>query len=414
MTMKQIIKGNYFSLCVVSLAASLLLCEVPKVLAMATGGQPLSSQEQAISPDFQNSTAWKLFLPLTLNKYKPNMLLLRCEQGLYRSQDGGNHWVNLSTTGGYTLSNDYGNPGQVLWARPDGLWRSQDQGEHWTMIGQFGAVPGVAVAQLTTTSGVPDALYVAFASPPGQSIWPLYSLDGGLSWQAVKSAPWVDPTPSEYYGQIVSVALAPKVGEVPIRLITTPSDIFNWYRIDVYRSGDYGASWAVFDFPNGLIGGLLLSTSPINPNRLSLLNRSLWGGGIRSVDHYHYRAFTSTDGGISYNELFIPTDEPGEVVNSPILSERLYVHSCISSWEPFLWGPWYQSEDGGLHWLIKNFPVNVLVPDSRDPLYLYGFSTTYDYSTPIKSEGMTSSDGGITWKTWPQQPCSIFQQLLSP
>lgn len=64
-----------------------------------------------------------------------NMLFMRCgARGLYRSDDGGDHWEKLSDWKGQWFGADYGNPGQMLWARNDGLRATSDQGATWTQL----------------------------------------------------------------------------------------------------------------------------------------------------------------------------------------------------------------------------------------------------------------------------------------
>jgi hypothetical protein len=363
----------------------------------------------------------KLFLPLLVKNHKPgNNLLMRCEQGLFHSANGGDHWKQISTISGYLITNDLGNPGQVLWARPDGLWKSQDQGESWKFVGTFGAAQGVTVAQLATTSTVPNAMYISFINPPGASTWPFYSLDGGLSWNAVKTAPWDFPNIFVNYGQEISVALAPRAGQpVPVRLITTAS-AHPWsgtYSGDLYRSGDYGATWSQMNFlesfplPGGAVPWLFfhLVASPVNPNLFYLTNyyitSSPRGDGIAG------RLFTSTDGGINWTDISPASwTSKYEVAASAILPERVYARGYWS---------WYQSDDGGRTWISKDFPTQGTLPlenlvlDSQNPACLYGYygwsGTTYEY------KGMTSYNGGTTWHYWAEQPCgSSFQQLLSP
>lgn len=65
---------------------------------------------------------------------KTHVLFLRCASGLYRSNDAGDHWSQLSATQGLLLAPDYGVPGRILWVRSDGLWASTDDGDHWQLL----------------------------------------------------------------------------------------------------------------------------------------------------------------------------------------------------------------------------------------------------------------------------------------
>lgn len=63
-----------------------------------------------------------------------NVLLMRCESGLFRSDDGGDHWTRLSSWKGRWIGADQGNAGRILWARDDGLWASDDRDAIWTKL----------------------------------------------------------------------------------------------------------------------------------------------------------------------------------------------------------------------------------------------------------------------------------------
>jgi len=63
-----------------------------------------------------------------------------------------------------------------------------------------------------------------------------------------------------------------------------------------------------------------------------------------------------------------------------------------------------QSDDLGATWRNRDFPVDELVPDSRDAALLYGIAP---------SGGMRSSDGGASWVPWASQPCAPIRQLLA-
>ncbi len=62
-------------------------------------------------------------------------LYIRCNEGLYRSQNNGNDWIKLSEWHGNWIGPDYStSPYRILWARDDGLWISSDHGENWSHL----------------------------------------------------------------------------------------------------------------------------------------------------------------------------------------------------------------------------------------------------------------------------------------
>ena len=62
---------------------------------------------------------------------KSRVLLLRCDQGIYRSIDAGDTWNLVSAIQGNLLAPDYGVPGRILLARSDELWVSTSDGSEW-------------------------------------------------------------------------------------------------------------------------------------------------------------------------------------------------------------------------------------------------------------------------------------------
>jgi hypothetical protein len=61
-------------------------------------------------------------------------IYMRCENGLIRSQSGGDHWDTISPVPGTALAADYAQPGRVLWATDSSLLASQDRGTTWRIL----------------------------------------------------------------------------------------------------------------------------------------------------------------------------------------------------------------------------------------------------------------------------------------
>jgi photosystem II stability/assembly factor-like uncharacterized protein len=73
-------------------------------------------------------------LQLLADPTRTQVLYLRCIQGLFRTDSGGDSWTKLTSTAGQLLAMDYGVPGRILWGKDDGLWASIDGGESWQLI----------------------------------------------------------------------------------------------------------------------------------------------------------------------------------------------------------------------------------------------------------------------------------------
>lgn len=85
-----------------------------------------------------NWTPWAL-VPQNCNSLmahptQSQTLFLTCQDGLYRSSNGGDDWQQILCTPYSLLAPDYGVPGRLLFAYAGGLWGSLNEGTTWTPI----------------------------------------------------------------------------------------------------------------------------------------------------------------------------------------------------------------------------------------------------------------------------------------
>jgi photosystem II stability/assembly factor-like uncharacterized protein len=74
------------------------------------------------------------FIQLLTLPNREDTLVMLCEQGIYRSTNGGQTWQLASTLQGTGLAADYGNAGRALLAGSRGLWESRDEGTTWQRL----------------------------------------------------------------------------------------------------------------------------------------------------------------------------------------------------------------------------------------------------------------------------------------
>lgn len=82
-------------------------------------------------------------LQLMAHPTQTQVLFLRCAQGLYRSDNGGDSWTQLSPAPGQLLAPGHGVPGRILLSRETGLWASTDNGESWQLLMTYPQPPGL-------------------------------------------------------------------------------------------------------------------------------------------------------------------------------------------------------------------------------------------------------------------------------
>ncbi len=159
------------------------------------------------------------------------------ERGVFRTTDGGQHWVQVlfvdENTGCSGLTMDAHNP-SVLFA---GTW--QVEMHTWAM----------------------------FSGGPGSGIY--MSRDGGTTWKKVESPGLPKPPVGK-----VDVAVAPSDSNRVYALIQTKDQGSLW------RSDDGGQAWRNVNWQRGLIGRagyyIHLVVSPTSPDEVMVANSSFW------------------------------------------------------------------------------------------------------------------------------------------
>ena len=189
----------------------------------------------------------------------PQCLLSGCTP-LFRSDDGGVNWTDVSPPG-VTSGNDVTEIAvaptseAVVYAGGSGLTKSIDGGRTWTPA-ESGLPAESAVSAIAVDPGLPTTVYA------GTSNGLYRSPDAGAHWQ-----------PTTVSGEVTSIAVDPAGSSTVYAATRAP---------DVYRSSDHGASWTVADA--GLAGEHVL-TLAIDPTDLSVYAATNESGTYRSADH---------------------------------------------------------------------------------------------------------------------------------
>ena len=242
------------------------------------------------------------------------------------------------------------------------------------------------IESLASSAGLPDVLLVGYAP------WypPAYSLDGGVTWQSFPAEPWLATL------QPGALAVAPRTEPgSPVRFMVTSGGT-------LYRTGDYGATWASFTFPSAPPCTDTTSSpsdavpAPTNPARLyvlALCNYFVTAPEPMWTAAYH--GFVSDDAGVNWRLL----GDMDNILPSPVVDGRLY-----AKWS----GVWRRSDDFGATWSdLPAAPSYVrLALDAQEAATLYALTYSGDVSA-----GYTSRDGGATWTRW-ESPCRTESEQL--
>lgn len=201
------------------------------------------AQIGAIAVDPRNAD--RVFVAVTGHPYGPNP-----ERGIYRSLDGGKTFAKVlftnDRTGGSDVEIDPGNPNIVfagMWQRQEapwengsftgaegGMYRSEDGGDHWTKLTGHGLPDDVLQVNVTVSPADPRRVWAAVATTHN-TVGLYRSDDAGLNWFHVSAD---DPRPEARIGG----------GDVPVPR-ADPKDPNTVYVASVvtWKSTDGGKSW---------------------------------------------------------------------------------------------------------------------------------------------------------------------------
>ncbi len=347
-------------------------------------------------------------------------------QGLYRSTDHGDSWSLAAFPGAFVLSVAsspfaegllFSALGPSLTSEVQTLFRSTDGGVHWIQVPEFAAPLGFDSLQphWVFDPAHPDTLYVFYAYPPstgGAEPGPvLRSLDGGLTWTQ----------PSTVYLRDLAV--------------TADGTLFGTsYNLGVISSHDQGATWSPIErqIPPDLIQRV--ATSPAAPGTvLAAGSQGLWkstdagvrwrnpsrgipityaqsiavapSGPSKVVATAEGRVFASLDRGTTWSRLHSEYSgpEPYSLTFDPHVPDRIYgpTYLYVSNFP-------MRSDDGGHSWNALPFPYScggslcsvdfgAFALDPTRPETLYVAGTYFIHFVGQGSFFLRSRDGGRSW-----------------
>ncbi|MCH6236181.1 WD40/YVTN/BNR-like repeat-containing protein [Cognataquiflexum rubidum] len=328
--------------------------------------------------------------------------------GVWKTTDGGKTWGNISD--GYFG----GSIGAVAVADSDpniiyvgggektvrgnvsygyGFWKSADAGKTWTSLGME---ESRFVSRIRIHPTNPDVVLAAVMGDifkPTEIRGVYKSIDGGKTWNRKL---FVNPTSGA-----VDLVLDPKNPDVMFattwELKRTPYSLESGGPgSKMFKSVDGGENWTEIStnkgLPEGTLGIIGVTISPVNPNRIWAMVENLNGG-----------LFRSDDGGTTWEK----TNEDRNLRQRAWYYTRLYADTQSDSTVYVLNVDYHKSTDGGK--TFKNYDAphgdhHDLWIDPKDNQRMI-----------IADDGgaQVSFDGGASWTTYMNQPTSQFYRVTT-
>jgi photosystem II stability/assembly factor-like uncharacterized protein len=343
------------------------------------------------------------------NPQRPNEYIMgTAGGGVWKTKDGGNTWSCISD--GYFG----GSIGAVAMAPSDpnviyvgegeqtlrgnvssgnGIWKSTDGGDTWKHIGLKGTEH---IARIRIHPSNPDIVYVAAIGnlwKPNKERGIYKSKDGGESWELV-----LFESEEAGAGDLVLDPNNPR-----IMYASTWQMKRNGYRMDsggpgskLWKSTDSGETWeditAADGLPQGTLGIIGVTVSPVNSDRLWTIIEAEQGGVFRSDDAG--KTWTKTS---SNRELRQRAWYYSRIYADPQLEDRVYVLN-VGFWS---------SSDGG-----KSFDRISTPHGDHHDLWINPLNNE-NLAIADDGGGQISFDTGENWTTYHNQPTAQFYRVTT-
>ncbi|MCK9204860.1 MAG: hypothetical protein M0P58_10575 [Bacteroidales bacterium] len=297
---------------------------------------------------------------MAVNPADTNMVLIVCNDSLYKSTDGGVTFKYSSSaliSGCITVNFDPVNIEVIYLGKYNGISKSNDGGNTW--IESSNGMLGTTPTKVAINKNNQNILYVVSNGLNGLD----KSIDGGLTWQNSNTG-----LPGYAYN---SVTLDPINQETLYSV--TPFD-------GIYKSTDSGNLW-------GQLTDQLIYTFEIDHSN----SNNQYG----SIDNVFYKSY---DGGATWNE--ISTITTGGFFDGAIVSiakdpnyQDVFYCGTQPFWSTDMFGGLFKSTDGGITWtqlVTDQAPVRIAIDPNNSDIVYYG---------TCENGLFKSADGGLSWNS---------------
>lgn len=308
--------------------------------------------------------------------------------GIYKSTDGGKHWINTGLSDGLqvgAISINPKDPDDVMVAvlghpygpnNQRGVFQTTDGGRHWSKI--LGPDENTGAIALARDPGNPSTVFVdVWAARQGP--W-----ENG-QWEGTTSGLWKTTDNGRHWHQL-KAGLPARVGRIGISLSASqPKRVYALVDAKeggLYRSDDAGESWRLMenqertwqrgsDFAE-------VRVDPTNPDIVYIANTSVY----RSTDGgAHFICIKGAPGGDDYHTIWINPLHPDHILIASDQGATISVNGGET------WSSWYNQPTAQFYHVST---------DNQFPYWVYG-GQQESGSAGVASRGV---DGQITFREW--------------
>lgn len=391
---------------------------LPYIIAILVGLLPNQLQAQQVSDStIYDALEWRLVGPFRGGRADGVTGVPGSETNYYFASAGGGIWKTLDAGKTWKpMSDGYfgGSMGAVVVAASDtsvvyagggektvrgnvsfgyGIWKSSDAGKTWA---RAGLDKSRFVSRLRIHPDNPDVVYAAVLGDlfkPDDTRGVYKTIDGGATWEKLLFTNDVagavdlilDPNdPETLYASTWEIKRTPYSLESG-----GPGS-------KLFKSTDGGKTWDDLTvkegFPDGLLGIIGITISPLNPNRLFTIVENENGG-----------VFTSFDAGETWEKV----NEDRNLRQRAWYYSRIYADTQDEETVYVLNVSYHKSTDGGKTFKGANAPHGDHHDLWIDPANNQRMIIADDGGAQI------SEDGGKTWSTYMNQPTAQFYRVTT-
>ncbi len=386
-------------------------------LLFLVSGIPEAYAQQVPDPKIYDALEWRLIGPFRGGRADGVTGVKGNPHTYYFASTGGGVWKTVDSGKTWKSSSDGffgGSIGAVAVAESDtsvvyagggektvrgnvsfgyGMWKSSDAGKTWQ---QAGLEKSRFISRIKIHPTNPEIVYAAVLGDifkPDDTRGVFKTVDGGKSWEKVLFADNVSGA--------VDLILDPKNPET---LYATTWELKRTpYSLEsggpgskMFKSVDGGKTWEDLTkktgFPQGLLGIMGITVSPLNSNRLYAIIENENGG-----------VFTSTDAG----ETWTRTNEDRSLRQRAWYYTRIYADTQDEETVYVLNVSYHKSTDGGKTFKGANAPHGDHHDLWIDPANNQRMIIADDGGAQI------SDDGGKNWTTYMNQPTAQFYRVTT-